>query len=134
VRKTIIFVTHDIDEAIKMGDRIAIMREGRLVQIAPSDEILAKPADEFVASFVGVDRGLKRLRVHTLRDIELQPGDGDTDPQVETVKLETTLHDTLSLMLANGTTELRVLGDDGQPAGTVRFDTIARLLAPEPTP
>ena len=73
VRKTIIFVTHDIDEAIKMGDRIAIMRDGHLVQLATADELLAHPADEFVASFVGEDRGLKRLRVRTLRDIELDP-------------------------------------------------------------
>ena len=46
VRKTVIFVTHDIDEAIKMGDRIAIMRDGRLVQYAPADEILGSPADD----------------------------------------------------------------------------------------
>src|SRR5438046_9615417 len=55
VRKTIIFVTHDIDEAIKMGDRIAIMRDGRLVQIDTPDNLLAAPADEFVADFVGPD-------------------------------------------------------------------------------
>ncbi|HEX9528900.1 MAG TPA: ATP-binding cassette domain-containing protein, partial [Streptosporangiaceae bacterium] len=73
VRKTIIFVTHDIDEAIKMGDRIAIMRDGRLVQIDTPDNLLAAPADEFVADFVGADRGLKRLRVWTLNDLELDP-------------------------------------------------------------
>jgi osmoprotectant transport system ATP-binding protein len=131
VRKTIIFVTHDIDEAIKMGDRIAIMRDGHLVQIASADEILAKPADEFVASFVGVDRGLKRLRVHRLRDAELEPDDGRTPSDADTVSLDTSLHDALSVMLANGATELRVTADDGQPAGVIRFETIARLLAPE---
>ena len=67
IPKTIIFVTHDIDEAIKMGDRIAIMRDGQLVQMATADDLLAKPADEFVAQFVGADRGLKRLRVRRLR-------------------------------------------------------------------
>ena len=61
IRKTIIFVTHDIDEAIKMGDRIAIMRDGRLVQYGTPDEILARPADRFVEEFVGTDRALKRL-------------------------------------------------------------------------
>src|SRR5437868_13779770 len=62
IRKTVIFVTHDIDEAIKMGDRIAILRQGGvLVQYATPDEILASPVDDFVASFVGADRGLKRL-------------------------------------------------------------------------
>ena len=66
IPKTIIFVTHDIDEAIKMGDRIAIMRDGKLVQMATADDLLAKPADDFVAQFVGADRGLKRLRVRRL--------------------------------------------------------------------
>ncbi len=72
IRKTVVFVTHDIDEAIKMGDRIAIMREGgELVQYDTPDQILANPADEFVARFVGADRGLKRLALTTLGDIEL---------------------------------------------------------------
>src|SRR5947209_6736495 len=66
VRKTVIFVTHDIDEAIKMGDKIAIMRDGHLVQMATADTLLAEPENEFVASFVGADRGIKRLRVRTV--------------------------------------------------------------------
>jgi osmoprotectant transport system ATP-binding protein len=75
IRKTVVFVTHDIDEAIKMGDRIAILREGgRLAQYATPDEILANPADEFVAKFVGADRGLKRLTLSHLGDIELIDG------------------------------------------------------------
>jgi len=62
VKKTIVFVTHDIDEAIKMGDRIAIMSEGgHLQQYASPEEILAHPATDFVASFLGAERGLKRL-------------------------------------------------------------------------
>jgi len=71
VSKTIIFVTHDIDEAIKMGDRIAIMREGQLVQYDTPDTILTRPKDRFVRDFVGTDRALKRLglvRVKTLMD------------------------------------------------------------------
>src|ERR1700756_3845260 len=62
LRKTVVFVTHDVDEAIKLGDRIAILREGgRLAQYDTPRAILARPADEFVARFVGADRGLKRL-------------------------------------------------------------------------
>lgn len=61
VGKTIIFVTHDIDEAIKMGDRIAIMQDGRLVQYDTPDTILAHPTNRFVRDFVGTDRTLKRL-------------------------------------------------------------------------
>ena len=75
IRKTVVFVTHDIDEAIKMGDRIAILREGgRLAQYATPDELLANPADEFVAKFLGADRGLKRLTLSHLGDIELIDG------------------------------------------------------------
>ncbi|MEJ2668076.1 MAG: ABC transporter ATP-binding protein [Deinococcales bacterium] len=61
ISKTIIFVTHDIDEAIKMGDRIAIMREGALVQYDTPDTLLARPRNRFVRDFVGADRQLKRL-------------------------------------------------------------------------
>ena len=72
VRKTILFVTHDIDEAIKMGDRIAILREGgRIAQYATPAEILMAPADEFVEDFVGADRALKRLALMRVSDIDL---------------------------------------------------------------
>src|SRR5207253_11419925 len=103
VRKTVIFVTHDIDEAIKMGDRIAILREGGiLAQYDTPDAILANPADDFVARFVGADRSLKRLALRRLSDIELLPvpnGDGSVYP---TVAGSTTLGDALALMLAEG--------------------------------
>lgn len=70
--KTVVFVTHDIDEAIKMGDRIAVMREGgRLAQYAPPAELLAQPADDFVREFVGADRALKRLALQRVRDVPL---------------------------------------------------------------
>ena len=72
IRKTVVFVTHDIDEAIKMGDRIAIMREGgKLAQYATPAELLMDPADEFVEDFVGADRALKRLALMRVADIDL---------------------------------------------------------------
>jgi osmoprotectant transport system ATP-binding protein len=71
--KTILFVTHDIDEAIKMGDLVAVMQTGgRLAQFATPDEILANPASEFVARFVGADRGLKRLALVRCGEVELR--------------------------------------------------------------
>jgi osmoprotectant transport system ATP-binding protein len=67
-------VTHDIDEAIKMGDLVAVMQlGGQLEQFAPPAEILANPASEFVARFVGADRGLKRLSLSRVSDLELRP-------------------------------------------------------------
>jgi osmoprotectant transport system ATP-binding protein len=72
IRKTILFVTHDIDEAIKMGDRIAVMRKGgHLAQFATPAELLMAPADEFVEDFVGADRALKRLALMRVADIDL---------------------------------------------------------------
>jgi osmoprotectant transport system ATP-binding protein len=68
VKKTIMFVSHDIDEAVKMADRIAIFRGGRLEQFDTPDTILARPANPFIAGFVGADRALKRLRLVRARD------------------------------------------------------------------
>ncbi len=72
--KTILFVTHDIDEAIKMGDLVAVMEAGgRLAQFGPPAEILARPASPFVAQFVGADRGLKRLSLARVGDLPIRP-------------------------------------------------------------
>jgi osmoprotectant transport system ATP-binding protein len=72
LHKTILFVTHDIDEAIKMGDRIAVLREGgRLAQYATPAELLMAPGDGFVEDFVGADRALKRLALMRVADIDL---------------------------------------------------------------
>jgi osmoprotectant transport system ATP-binding protein len=72
LRKTIVFVTHDIDEAIKMGDRIAVLKRGGvLAQYASPAELLMYPADSFVEDFVGADRALKRLALQRVRDVDL---------------------------------------------------------------
>ena len=72
IKKTVVFVTHDIDEAIKMGDRIAVLKQGgKLAQYATPAELLMYPADRFVEDFVGADRALKRLALQRVRDIDL---------------------------------------------------------------
>ena len=72
---TVLFVTHDIDEAIKMGTRVAVMQQGgHLAQYAPPTELLLHPANDFVARFVGTDRGLKRLSLLTVADVGTEPG------------------------------------------------------------
>ncbi|MGV9796893.1 ABC transporter ATP-binding protein [Mycobacterium sp. NPDC003449] len=72
LRKTIVFVTHDFDEAVKLGDRIAILTEGsRIVQYDKPEEILANPADDFVRGFVGHGAALKQLTLTRVRDVEL---------------------------------------------------------------
>jgi osmoprotectant transport system ATP-binding protein len=72
IKKTILFVTHDIDEAIKMGDRVAVLQKGgKLAQYATPPELLMSPANEFVEDFVGADRALKRLSLLRARDVDL---------------------------------------------------------------
>jgi osmoprotectant transport system ATP-binding protein len=129
-RKTVIFVTHDIDEAIKLGDKIAILREGGvLAQYDTPDAILANPADDFVARFVGADRGLKRLALRRLDEIQLDPPNGQVDgPRTS---LQTSLRDALSLMLTEGAESLVVVTDDGEVAGTLTVGHVGRLLSGE---
>ena len=125
IRKTIIFVTHDIDEAILLGDRIAILREGGvLAQYDTPEAILAHPADKFVARFVGADRGLKRLSLTTLAEIELDPPNGVVAPSADGA---TTLRDALSLMLSEGSRTLAVT-DGGRPRGVLTLDRLSELL------
>jgi len=125
LRKTIIFVTHDIDEAILLGDRIAILREGGvLAQYDAPEDLLARPADQFVARFVGADRGLKLLALRRLDELDLAPLDGSTAP---TAAGSTTLRDALSLMLTSGTRSLVVIDPAGEARGVVTLDALTRL-------
>jgi osmoprotectant transport system ATP-binding protein len=117
LRKTVVFVTHDIDEAIKVGDRIAILREGgRLAQYDTPEQILEHPVDEFVADFVGRDRALKALALRTLAELEPSPGGGDGLPRLPT---ETSLRDALALLIAEHREALVVTDAAGAPLGLV---------------
>jgi osmoprotectant transport system ATP-binding protein len=128
IRKTVVFVTHDIDEAIKMGDRICLLREGGiLAQYDTPEKILAEPADDFVAQFVGEDRGLKRLALKRLDDVELQPVPADLDGTPR-CKGTTSLRDALSLMLTESATGVVVLDGDGQPRGYVSIEDVSGQL------
>ena len=125
VRKTIIFVTHDIDEAILLGDRIAILREGGvLAQYDTPERILEHPADEFVERFIGADRGIKLLSLRRLDELELAPLDGALDLRADG---QTSLRDALSLMITHGSRSLVVTNSDGEPEGVVTLDALATL-------
>jgi osmoprotectant transport system ATP-binding protein len=129
VRRTVIFVTHDIDEAIKLGDRIAILREGgHLAQYDIPDRILAHPADEFVERFVGADRGLKRLALRRLEEIELEPLNGTPPADAPRAPGSTTLRDALSLMMSEGADPLVVVDADGTPIGLLSVARVGRVL------
>jgi osmoprotectant transport system ATP-binding protein len=128
VSKTVIFVTHDIDEAITMGDRIAILRQGgRLAQYDTPDAILAHPADTFVEQFIGEDRALRRLALRRVGDVPLGHVEGQT-PDMPHVAVTTTVRNALSLMVGSGRSEVLVIGDDGKPTGVLALDRVEELL------
>jgi osmoprotectant transport system ATP-binding protein len=123
VRKTVVFVTHDVDEAIKVGDRMAILREGgKLAQYDAPATILQQPADDFVAQFVGADRALKALALRTLGELELKPPN-DGAPRMQS---STTLRDALALLIAERRETLTVTDDAGTPLGSVTLEDLLR--------
>jgi osmoprotectant transport system ATP-binding protein len=131
IRKTIVFVTHDIDEAIKMGDRIAILQVGgRLAQYATPAELLLHPANAFVEDFVGADRALKRLSLMRVSDVPREAlGTADGGPEIAQSAL---LRDALSDLLGHGTVHGRVVDEQGAVLGTLSVETLARLAAGKP--
>jgi osmoprotectant transport system ATP-binding protein len=84
LRKTVVFVTHDLDEAIRLADEIILMRDGEIVQQGSPERILAAPATEFVRSFVGNDRALKRLACFTVEDY-MQAAELVAEDEVHTI-------------------------------------------------
>jgi osmoprotectant transport system ATP-binding protein len=130
VRKTVVMVTHDLDEAMKMGDRIAIMRDGRLVQYDTPDAVLAAPADAFVESFVGPDRALKRLGLLQVQDI-MNPVDGAAGA---TIGATASAREALARLIALNAETLTVVDGNGRPVGAISrarlFEAGSRPLRP----
>ena len=131
IEKTIVFVTHDIDEAIKMGNRIAILKQGGvLAQYDTPHCILSEPASEFVSSFVGTDRVLKNLSLTRVGDMDLEPldGNGENLPRIsDTVSLK----DALSELIGSGADRGVVYSEEGSNGngdrGTITLDGIREL-------
>ena len=115
LKKTIMFVSHDIDEAVKMADRIAIFREGRLVQYDTPDSLLAHPKNNFVSDFVGGDRTLKRLQLLKVPDAMMH------DPPH--VREEDTLAHAAELMEEHGHSAIVMVGPRGRARGYVDLPT-----------
>jgi osmoprotectant transport system ATP-binding protein len=139
VRKTIVFVTHDIDEAIKLGDKIAVLREqSRIAQYGTPDEILSRPADAFVSNFVGVGASLKRLQVITVAEALARHGDpnvpgiGTPEPLAtgagQTIRVDEKLHSALDKLLSSSATSLPVIDANGLRQGVLTIDTVIREL------
>jgi len=126
--KTIVFVTHDIDEALKMGTRIALLRAGRVVQYARPETLLAQPADAFVGEFVGADRALKRLALLRVAD-HATPGRARADAPA--VGSGASLREALAALLAADADVAAVVDAAGSSASTISLAAIrAAAVAP----
>lgn len=131
VKKTILFVSHDIDEAIKMGDGIAIFKEGKLMQYDSPSELLAHPKNDFVREFVGKDRALKSLSLHTVKDLiserMLRKLDGPEKANKKTISVETNLRDALSILLNQEADQL-VVQSNNKLVGAMQIDDVEAYL------
>ncbi|MGI8521992.1 MAG: ABC transporter ATP-binding protein [Nocardioides sp.] len=119
VKKTIVFVTHDIDEAIKMGDRIAILRDqSHIAQFDTPERILVNPADDYVADFIGRGASLKRLSLSRVRDVELH----DWPTTAESASRD----DVRRLLDGSDKTAVLVLDDQRRPLRWVNREHLQR--------
>jgi osmoprotectant transport system ATP-binding protein len=130
MRKLVVFVTHDIDEAVKMGDRIAMLREGGVLQQYDTPaRVLARPANDFVADFLGPDRGQKRLAVVRIDPARLQ--NAVSPDSLPAVPANATLSDVLSVMILHDSDRVLVRRD-GEVLGQLTLPALLETAA-EPT-
>jgi osmoprotectant transport system ATP-binding protein len=122
LKKTVMFVSHDIDEAVKMADKIAIFRAGKLEQFDSPDNILAHPASTFIADFVGTDRTLKRLRLVKVADA--------MQPQSPRVSGDEPVEQAVALMNAHGHEFIVVVDSDDRPHGYVDLEALRDRAGP----
>ena len=121
LHKTIIFITHDLDEALRIGNTIAILRDGEAVQVGTPQDIIMRPADDYVAEFIkDINRG-RVIQVASIMDTE----NADGGPEVDA---ETVLDEALQLMIGTGS-DVATVTRNGEPAGSVRLESIATALA-----
>jgi osmoprotectant transport system ATP-binding protein len=116
VKKTIVFVTHDIEEAVKLGDRLGIMKNGKLIQVGTPREILKNPRDDFVKSIIGADKVYKRIDVLKVEDFLIK--------DVPTVNLRCSLKEAEDFMSKSNTEAVVVVDDEKRPVGVVSLKDI----------
>ncbi len=128
LRKTIVFVTHDVDEAIKMADRIAILNKGGVLeQFAPPEEILRAPANDFVRQFVGVERALKRLSLLRVSDVATGPPPASRGGP--SIARDASLRQALDAIVASPGDAVAVVDEHGAAVGVLTLETIRGELS-----
>ncbi|MDQ0351772.1 osmoprotectant transport system ATP-binding protein [Alkalibacillus filiformis] len=131
LNKTILFVSHDIDEAIKMGDKIALMKDGQLMQFDTPSQILQNPANDFVAQFVGKDRMVKSLTIHRIEQLmeryELLDSSIEKG-QIATVSKSSNLRDVLSYILESKQQAVHVVNENDEVIGQVDFALVNQYM------
>lgn len=123
--KTIIFVTHDFDEAIKLGDRIAVLSEqSKIEQFDTPTEILARPANDYVSSFIGRGAALKRLPLYSVGALALRPEASG----VATVHASDDLREVVNALVLSGQDTVNVLDDANQVTGSVTLEDVSHAI------
>lgn len=139
VQKTILFVSHDIDEAIRLGDKIAIFHGGQLMQYGTPDDILSNPTNEFVENFIGSDREIKRLTLLTVKDLLNKMKKMNRKPMASTegnpipIKIDTDLRTALSALLSSPTGEAIIIDQKEQPHGIMTIADFELLAGIHPS-
>lgn len=124
-RQTVLFVTHDIEEAVRLADEIVVMREGRVVQFATPMRIVMEPVDSFVANLVGANDVLRRLSLVSVSEV-LTPLAGPVGPVEPRLQRAARLRDALGALLESGADRVVVIDDDARPLGTVDLGVLQR--------
>lgn len=123
LKKTIVFITHDLDEALKLGNKVVVMRDGMIIQEGTGPEIVLNPADDYIESFV---REVNRGRVIAVKDVMEVPC---SDTGTFALDERTNLQDALKAMTSASASTARIVGTDGHVVGAIDVSTIMSIMA-----
>jgi glycine betaine/proline transport system ATP-binding protein len=126
IKKTIVFITHDLDEALRLGDRIAILRDGEVIQQGTSQEIVLRPADEYIARFV---KEVNRGRVLQVGAVMEPVASATAVPRIR-IGVQATLEETAKMLAQSGEESVAVVDNEGRLAGVVDIRRIVKAIAP----